>query len=337
MRVETGAGARPFALPGRVYLTGGYRGAPYGLSIVVPAKAGPFDLGEVVVRAAINVDRTTAALTVDSDPFPQIVKGVPLRMRSIALAIDRAGFMFNPTSCLPTHVRATVGGSGGAVARPDTRFQVSGCRALSFAPKLSLRVGGRGRTARRKTSPLTAVVTQAAGQAAMRSVRVTLPLSMAANLRPLQNGCPLAAYEAGACAASTQIGTASVKTPVLPGGLSGNAWYVRYPGERLPRIVVPLRGEVAIDLVARVRVTRKLQLETTFGSVPDVPISEFKLTLRGDANAPLTVVKDLCARPSYAGISFAAHNGRGLNRNLRLGVDGCKKPAKKTTAKKAVK
>ncbi|HST38812.1 MAG TPA: hypothetical protein VLK58_04860 [Conexibacter sp.] len=337
VQVEAGAGARPFALPGRVYLTGGYRGAPYGLSIVVPAQAGPFDLGEVVVRAAIHVDRTTAALTVDSDPFPQVVKGVPLRMRSIALAIDRGGFMFNPTSCLPAQVRGIVAGAGGASAIVDKRFQVSGCRALPFAPRLSLRVGGRGKTTRQKKSPLTAIATQGPGQAAMRSVRVTLPLSLAANLRPLQNGCPLATYEAGACAPSTQIGSASVTTPVLPGGLAGGAWFVRYPGERLPRIVVPLRGAVAIDLVARVRVTRRLQLETTFGAVPDVPISQFKLALRGDANAPLNVVKDLCARKSYAGVAFAAHNGRGLNRNLRLTVDGCKKPAKKKVAKKATR
>ncbi len=336
VRVEAGAGANPIALPGRVYLTGGYRGAPYGLSIVVPAKAGPFDLGEVVVRAAIDVDRTTAALTVDSDPFPQVVKGVPLRMRSIALAIDRDGFMFNPTSCVATAVRGTVGGGSGAVATIDRRFQVSGCRALPFAPRLTLRVGGRGKLKARKKTPLTATLTQAAGQAAMRSVRVTLPLSVAANMRPLQNGCPLATYQAGNCPSSTQIGTASVTTPVLPGGLEGGAWFVRYPGESLPRIVLPLRGEVAIDLVARVRVTKKLQLETTFGTIPDVPISQFKLALRGDANAPLNVVRDLCPRPSYAGVAFAAHNGKGLNRNLRLKVEGCKQAAatKKAAAKR---
>jgi hypothetical protein len=336
VRVESGAGANPFALPGRVYITDGYRGAPYGMAIVVPAKAGPFDLGTVVVRAAIDVDKTTAQLKVASDPFPQVVKGVPLRMRSVALSVDRDGFTFNPTSCAPLRLRGVVGGAGGASATVDKRFQVSGCKALPFAPKLALRVGAKGKTGSGKKTPLTATVTQTAGQAAMRSVRVLLPLSIAANMRPLQNGCPLATFEAGGCAPSTKIGSATATTPVLAGGLAGSAWFVRYPGESLPRIVVQLRGEVAIDLTAKVRVTRRLQLETTFDSVPDVPISSFRLTLRGDANAPLNVVDDLCRRKSYAGISFAAHNGRGLNRNERIAIDGCVK-AKPKRAKAKTK
>ncbi|MDW5593833.1 hypothetical protein VSS74_05780 [Conexibacter stalactiti] len=339
VRVESGVGANPFALPGRVYITDGYKGGPYGLAIVVPAKAGPFDLGTVVVRAAIHVDKAMAALTVVSDPFPQVVKGVPLRMRSVALAIDRNGFMFNPTSCAPSQVRGIVGGAGGANATVAKRFQVRGCKALPFAPKLTLKVGGKGKTAAKRRTPLTAVVSQTPGQAAMKRVRVLLPLSIAASLEPLQNGCPLAVFEAGGCAESTKIGSASATTPVLPGALSGGAWFVRYPGERLPRIVVQLRGEVAIDLVAKVRVTRQLRLETTFDTVPDVPISQFKLALRGDRNAPLTIVKDLCARRQYAGIGFTAHNGRGVNRNLRLAVAGCKQQprAAKRAAKKKLR
>lgn len=339
VRVESGAGANPYALPGRVYLTAGYKNAPYGLAIVVPARAGPFDLGTVVVRAAINVDPLTAALKVVSDPFPQVVKGVPLRMRSVALSIDRDGFMFNPTSCAPQVLRGVIGGAGGASATVDKRFQVSGCKALGFAPKLSLRVGAKGKTGADKVTPLTATVTQQPGQAAMRSVRVLLPLTMAANLEPIQNGCPLEIFQAGGCAASTKIGSATATTPVLPGGLAGGAWFVRYPGERLPRIVVQLRGEVAIDLVARIVITKKFQLQTTFGEVPDVPISSFRLAFRGDRNAPLNTVRDLCRWRSYAGVSFAAHNGRGLNQNVRMGVDGCVKARravkKKPAAKKA--
>ena len=90
---------------GKVYITGPYKGAPYGLSIVVPAKAGPYTLagttgnGTVVVRAAINVNPETAALTVTSDPLPTELDGIPLQLRLVNVTIDRPEFTFNPTNC----------------------------------------------------------------------------------------------------------------------------------------------------------------------------------------------------------------------------------------------
>ena len=97
-----GAGSHPFyAQAGQVFLTGPYKGAPFGLSVVVPAVAGPFNLGNIVVRAAISVDPHTAQITVTSDPLPTMVDGIPLQVKTVNVAIDRQNFMFNPTNCEP--------------------------------------------------------------------------------------------------------------------------------------------------------------------------------------------------------------------------------------------
>ena len=112
--VAAGAGSSPLTVPqagqpqAPVYLTGPYKGAPFGLSIVVPAVAGPFNLGTVVVRAQVSVDPHTSQVTVTSDPLPRILQGIPLRVRRVDVVVDRPGFIFNPTSCNPSSIEGTV-------------------------------------------------------------------------------------------------------------------------------------------------------------------------------------------------------------------------------------
>ncbi len=144
-QVLAGPGSQPFALPGRVYVGGPYKGAPYSLVIVVPAQAGPLDLGTVVVRAAVFVDLHTAALRIVSDRLPTILKGIPLQLRKVNVTIDRSGFMVNPTNCTRQAVGATVvSAETGAAAQRSSRFQVGDCGALPFTPKLAVKVGGKG-------------------------------------------------------------------------------------------------------------------------------------------------------------------------------------------------
>lgn len=334
-----GPGSNPFYLPGDVYFTGPYKGAPFGLSIVVRAIAGPFDLGTVVVRAAVFVDPETAELRVVSDPLPQILEGVVLRMRKIHIAIDRPGFMFNPTACKTTPVVTDVGSIGGAVSSTASRFATTGCKSLPFAPRMSISVGARGATKRGQRTPLTVVLTQGANQVNNRIVQVTLPLTLNARLDIVSRACTLDQYKAGNCEAG-KIGNASVITPLLKDPLTGSAYFVRNPRYRIPNIVVALRGQVSIDLTGIVTVTRSLQLRTRFETVPDVPMSRFRLSLQGGREGVVGVVKPLCStqtRRSTADVMYRTQNGKVITADQRLRISGCKAATRPATRRAATR
>jgi hypothetical protein len=323
--VAAGPGASPFQLPGPVYVTGPYKGAPFGLSIVVRAMAGPFDLGTVVVRAAIELDRRTAALRIVSDPLPTILQGIPLRIRAVNVAIDKPGFMLNPTSCSEKRIGATLRSAAGAVASVAARFQVGGCAALPYRPRLGLQIGARGRTKRGITTPLNATLRMLAGDANNRVVAVNLPKTLNARLKVIQDACTLAQFEAGTCA--KQVGTAVAVTPLLRDPLRGPVYFVRNPARRIPDMMVALRGQVAIDLVGKVTIARDLTLRTEFDTIPDVPISLFRLSLVAGRRGAVGTTADLCQRATRsrldANLLVRAQSGRARQVRQRISVVGC--------------
>ena len=331
VKVAAGPGSNPFQLSGRgVYLTGPYKGGAFGLSIVVPAVAGPFDLGTVVVRAAIHVDRRTAALKIVSDPFPTILQGIPLRMRQVQVAIDKPGFMVNPTSCSQKQVAATVRSAEGTAASVASRFQVGGCRSLPYTPKLALRIGARGRTRNGVTTPFQATLTMSKGQVNNRSVTVKLPRTLNSRLPVVNDACTVAEFEAETCAKT--VGTAVATTPVLRGAVRGTLMFVRNPAHRIPDLMVRLKGEgreagVEIDLAGKVTIPKDLTLKTAFDTIPDVPIDRFQLNLVAGRRGAIGTIGNLCQattrRRSIADVGFRAQNGVLKQARQRLTVDGC--------------
>jgi len=321
-----GAGPLPFYLGGgRVYVTGPYGGAPFGLSVVVPAVAGPFDLGTVVVRAAVFVDRQTAALRVVTDPLPRVLDGIPLQLRDVRVAIDRPGFMLSPTSCAAKTVRAVVTSVPGRVVGVSQRFAAAECRELAFRPRLRLYIGARGHVAARAATPLTAVLTQAAGEAGLARVSVTLPSYVSARLPVVEAACTQAQFDAGRCE-QARIGSAVATTPLLRDPLQGGIYLVRAAGRPLPNIVIALRSQVAVDLVGRVSIPGGRRLAATFPSVPDVPIRRVVLRFSGGREGVVGLGTTPCRaslRHAPASSTWIAQNGARLAvRNLPV-VRGC--------------
>lgn len=317
--VLAGSGSQPITQSGGVYLTGPYAGAPFGLSIVVPAVAGPFDLGTVVVRGAIQVDKTTAQITIATDPLPEVVGGIPLRMRSVRVTVDRPGFMLNPTSCSPARTTATLSSTHNVLASASSPFQAGGCAALRFAPGLRISLTGKGQTTSGKHPALLATFTSSLGQANLRSTGVTLPLSLALDPNNSTHVCSVAASQADACPANTAVGSATVDTPLLSAPLTGRAYLVQGirtgpHGQQihtLPALLITLRGQVAIDLRAQTSVDSLGRLVTTFPAVPDAPISRFTLQITGGRRGILVVTghANLCRRAQVARARLDAQNG----------------------------
>jgi len=329
--VTAGAGPSPFGLSGRVYLTGPYGGGPYGLSIVVPAVAGPFDFGLVVVRAAVTLDRNDAHVRVLSDPLPTILDGVPLLLRSVRVTIDRADTMRNPTSCGPLSIGASLTSAAGLVAAPAVPFAATGCDRLAFSPKTAITLTGATQTTDGKHPGVDATVTQPAGQANIKQVQVTLPLSLALDPDNAQGLCEFGDGLKGTCPASSVIGTASARTPLLDHVLAGKVYFVK--GVRadpktgrliktLPTLLVQLRGDVDLDLHATTSVDAKSRLVTTFAPIPDAAVSSFRLDLEGGKHGILvvTVGKDVCAGAQKAAMVSEGHNGKQLKSTVTLGT-----------------
>ena len=308
--VGAGAGSSPVDVPGTAYLAGPYKGAPFSLVFAVPARVGPIDLGMVVVRAAIFVDTRDAHLTVASDALPTIVGGVPLRMRTLTVRIDRDNFAINPTSCAEKAVTATIGSTAGGSASPQSRYQVADCAALRFTPRMRLQLTGRRQLRRGRHPGLVARLTQGAGQAHLRAVGVTLPQGVSLDIDTLPDPCTREQLDALSCPSGSQVGTARAVTPLLSAPLSGPVYLVAAgPGASLPGLATILRGQITIVIEGVTSFTRR-GLTSRFGLIPDVPLSEFTLRLRGGSNGILAPTRaNLCNGSLRGRLNIRGQNG----------------------------
>ncbi|HSZ68843.1 MAG TPA: hypothetical protein VK756_00635 [Solirubrobacteraceae bacterium] len=337
-RVASGAGSHPFEIGGSVYLTTGYRGAPFGLSIVTDAVAGPFNLGLVVVRARIDVNPETAALTVTSDPLPQIVFGVPLRLKEVTVNIDRPAFMFNPTSCRSQQVTATVSGAQQALANVGSPFAAAGCKSLAFQP--SFQASTSAHASRLRGASLDVKLSYPPGspgsEANIAYVKVALPKQLPSRLTTLQKACPAAQFQSNpsGCPPASIVGVVRASTPLLPVGLSGPAYFVSHGGEAFPSLVVVLQGDgVRVDLTGSTFISKTGITSSTFKTVPDVPVSTFELYLPQGPYSALAANTNLCATALKMPTELVAQNGAAIHQSTTIAVTGCTKPTKRKTAK----
>jgi hypothetical protein len=328
--VAAGSGSQPLWETGQVFLTGPYKGAPFGLSIVTPAVAGPFNLGNVVVRAAIGINPVTSQITTTSDPLPQQVDGVPLRLKTVDVAIDRPGFIFNPTNCDEQAVTGTISSAQGATAGVSSPFAVTGCANLPFKPSFTATT--QGKTSKQSGASLVVKVAQKAGEANIHRVDLQLPIALPSRLTTLQKACTEAQFNANpaGCPEGSFIGTATALTPVLNVPLTGPAILVSHGGAAFPDVEFILQGEgVEIVLDGETDITKGITY-SKFETVPDAPISSFETVLPEGPHSVLAAYVPANANGSFCGLNLAmpttieGQNGAQVTQTTKIAVNGCK-------------
>jgi hypothetical protein len=313
---SSGAGSRPVHTPGKVYLAGPYKGAPISLAVVVPAVAGPYDLGNVVVRSAIHIDPSTLRITAVSDALPQVVGGIPLRLRSIQVDFNRPNFALNPTGCDRSVTSARVFGTEGGSAEVSSPFQVANCAGLPFAPKVSLRLTGGVK--RRGHPAIHAFFRTAPGEAAARKVAVALPNAEQLDNAHIGEVCTNPQFAAGACPARSMLGEAEVSTPLLAQPLRGNA-YLRASGGKLPDLVLDLKGQIPLVLVARIDTVKgRGALRATFEGLPDAPVTSVRLDLQGGSKGLIVNSESLCGKAKKASVEMVGYNEKVVRNGAKL-------------------
>jgi hypothetical protein len=314
--VAAGPGSHPFHAIGRLYLAGPLKGAPLSLAAITPALAGPYDYGNVVVRVALNVNPLTAQVSAISERMPQIIGGVPIRMRSIQVNIDRDHFTINPTNCSNFSVDSQGVGDQGTVTDFSSPFHAVNCATLNFKPRMTVRQIGKKKDTRRSKNPrLQFDLYTRPGDANLKSLSVTLPKAFQIDQRHLGNICSRAQLEREHCAGRQAMGTARVDTPLLDQPLQGPAYAVSGFG-KLPRLVFILGGQVTLMPQAESFSVNNGHLKTIVPVVPDAPVGHFRLTLLGGSKGYLVNSHDLCRSAGKIVVAYQSQNGKSVTQRV---------------------
>jgi hypothetical protein len=319
VQVTAGSGSNPFPVSGHAYLAGAYKGAPLSLVVIVPAVAGPFDLGTVVDRVALNVGEYDARIHAVADPLPTILDGIPLDVRSIELKLDRPSFTLNPTSCEAMAIEGSISTQAGQSAPLGNRFQVGECNRLAFKPKISLSL--KGATKRAGHPALTAEVTypQQGEYANIARAQVSLPHSEFLDQGSIGKSCTKPVLAARQCPARSIYGKVKAWTPLLDQPLEGPVYLVGGYGYKLPALVAELNGQIRVLLVGKIDTDKHHGIRNTFEAVPDAPVSRFLLQMKGGKKYGLLEnSENLCKKPQKAGAAFRAQNGKVLQLSPKI-------------------
>jgi uncharacterized protein (DUF2141 family) len=201
----------------------------------------------------------------------------------------------------------------------------------AYAPKLQVSIEP---TRYAQAPAVTSVITQAAGETASKTVKVTFPKGFEANFGAKPAICPPADEENNACKPESQIGTASATASVLglPQQLDGTVHYGGPAGTRRFKLIVILRNQLLGDqrIIGIAELVPSGGSVVTFDNLPDVLTTSFKLALQGGD-------KSLLKNPNTCGTftltaEFTSQQGEKGTGSAPVEITGCP-PARKPDPK----
>lgn len=329
-----GSGSGPIKIDGKAFLAGPYKGAPLSMVVITPAVAGPYDLGTVVVRAALNVNPESGQINAVSDPIPNVFGGIKLDLRSIDVNIDRSQFMLNPTNCNSQAASGFIAGGGSDPSTPaafssyavSAPYLVSGCGELGFKPKLFTKLSGP--TKRAKNPKIRAIMEPRSGDANISRVALTLPHSLFLDQSHIKTVCTRPQLASHTCPEAAVYGHAEAITPLLSDPLKG-AVYLVSSNDKLPNLVADLRGQVDIQLRGVIS-SKNGGLKTVFPETPDLPVKKFILNMQGGKKSLLVNSTNTCAKKQTAVLNLKGQNGKQVKNNkYGLNISSCSGKKKK--------
>ncbi|HEY2536044.1 MAG TPA: hypothetical protein VGI24_03565 [Solirubrobacteraceae bacterium] len=353
-QVGVGVGTVLAYAPGKLYLGGPFEGAPFSIVSISAAKVGPFDLGTVVVHLPLQVDPTTARVSIPQGPadqIPHIIDGIIVHVRDIQIYVDRGNFTSNPTSCEKKMFAATVYGSGQDFSSPSddvpagvgSSFQAADCANLAFKPAFSATMSGKVSKADgtslnvKLTAPAQGAQNAGHEEANIHYVKVELPKQLPSRLTTLQQACTAAQFHTNpaGCPAASVVGHGKAITPILPVPLEGPAYFVSNGGEAFQNLVLVLQGYgITIDLVGSTFISKTGITSSTFKTVPDQPVTSFELMLPSGPYSALTAIGNPCTQHLSMPTEFIGQNGAQTKQSTPLAVTGCPKTKVPTRAQK---
>lgn len=286
--------------PGDVYDVAPSPGEPARLGAWVRPLLGI--LGTIGLPVQVSVRPTDFGLDTTIQNIPTSLNGIPTEIDAMSLTLNDkttsgGDFVTLPSSCTPATTRIDVSSYASNSASATSTFTPTGCGSVPFHPTMGVAL----ETTRADTpSGYTVTLGVPSGNSTVKRAQVVLPVGTVLSPKAADGAtaCTDAQLGAGssapgACPDSSQIGTATIDTPLL-GTLAGKVFLGQPTPTQLLRLFVDIeQSGVKIKLPGTVTPDQSNgQLTTVFDGLPQVPFTSFALSFRGGAAAILSNPQD---------------------------------------------